>query len=225
TEEQYNLWLARWIINIAGLDGHVNHRGSIYLTEPVADCIWALKHELDQLWVNPNHQVIDNYLEFRKKQLEVSNVYIAYLGALMRQYSPIKGLEIQTWFESLSERERQEKIQVFKAQLEQTKITPTYKPTVLVNLLGLKCPVSDALTIFTEIEAQAIQLYTAAITKGLVSENTPLSYRNVAFKEFLSPIKDYYDRKNSVPELTINAGGYLMVTAEALQAGNIPKQS
>src|SRR3954469_21437486 len=104
-------------------------KGQFYLTEPVANCIWALKLELDQLWLNPNHQVIDNYLEFRKRQLQVNDIYIAYLGALMRQYSPINGLKIQTWFENLSGREQEEKIQVFKAQLEQTKITPTFKPT------------------------------------------------------------------------------------------------
>ncbi len=53
TREQLDLWFARWIINIAGLDGHVpNSKGSIYLTEPVAKCIFALKAELDQLWNN-----------------------------------------------------------------------------------------------------------------------------------------------------------------------------
>ncbi|AWN73105.1 hypothetical protein LEAN103870_04860 [Legionella anisa] len=224
TKEQYNLWFARWIINIAGLDGHINHKGSIYLTEPVANCIWALKLELDQLWLNPKHQVIDNYLAFREKQLEVNNKYIAYLGAIMRQYSPTKGLEIQTWFESLSQSEQQERIQVFKEQLEQTKVTPTFKPPVLVSLLQLGCLVPDALTIFTEIESQAAQIYTAAIANGRVSESTPLSYRNVAFKELLSPIKDFYNRNHCLPELTINSDGYLIVTAEALQEENTVKK-
>ncbi len=225
TYEQYNLWFARWIINIAGLDGHVNHNGSIYLTEPVANCIWALKLELDQLWLNQNHQVIDNYLAFREKQLEVDGIYIAYLGALMRQYSPKKGLEIQAWFESLSESEQREKILVFKTQLEQTRITPTFKPTVLVNLLQAGCPVRDALTIFTEVESQAMHLYTAAIAEGRISESTPLSYRNIAFKEFLSPIKDYYDRNHRLPELTISSSGYLIVTTDALQEENTCKNA
>jgi len=141
----------------------------------------------------------------------------------MRQYSPIQGREIQTWFENLSENEQQEKIQAFNTQLSQTKITPTFKPTVLVNLMHLECPIYDALTIFTEIEFQAIQIYTTAIADGRVSESTPLSYRNVAFKEFLSPIKDYYDRNHCLPELTINSGGYLIVTADALQVENALK--
>lgn len=217
TYEQYNLWFARWIINIAGLDGHVNHRGSIYLTEPVANCIFALKLELDQLWLNPQHQVIDHYLAFREKQLKVNDKYIAYLGALMRQYSPTKGLEIQAWFDNLSNVEQQEARQVFKQQLEQTKVTPTFKPTVLVNLLQLGCSVSDALTIFTKIESNSMQVYTAAIADGRVSQDTPLSFREIASEKSLSPIKNYYDRNHKLPEITINLGGYLIVTPDALQ--------
>ncbi len=217
TYEQYNLWFARWIINVAGLDGHVNHRGSIYLTESVANCIWALKLELDQLWLNPNHLVIDNYLMFRRKQLEVSSVYVAYLGALMRQYHPKNGLEIMAWFENLSEPERQKKINVFQTQLTETKVTPTFKPTVLVSLLELRCSISEALTIFTEIESQAMQVYLNAIVNGHMSRTTPLSYRAVAYKESLLPIKDYYDRNHCLPEFTINSGGYLSLVTDALQ--------
>ena len=220
TSAQYNLWFARWIINIAGLDGHVNPRGSVYLTEPVADCIWALKSELDQLWENPYHPVIDNYLLFRQQQLKVTGTYIAYLGALMRQYSPEKGQEIQAWFNALSEHEQQEKMHVFKTQLEQTKITPTFKPTVLVNLLHLGATVPDALTIFTEIESHAAQVYMSAIADGHILQNKPLSYRNVAFEEFLSPIKAYYDRNHRLPTFNIDSDGYLNVTTDALQEEN-----
>ena len=214
--EQYNLWFARWIINVAGLDGHVNHLGSIYLTEPVAQCIFALKSELDQLWVNPDHQVIDHYLAFRAEQLGVQGAYVAYLGALMRQYSPVTGHNIQAWYDGLSPLVQQKKLDTFRLQMENTRITPTFKPTVLVNLLDLKCTVSEALTLFTEIEAEAMHIYAAAVTDGRTSLNTPLSFRNVAFKEFLSPIKDYYDKNQTLPEFTINADGYLSVPSEAL---------
>lgn len=221
TYEQYNLWFSRWIINVAGLEGHVNHRGSIYLTESVANCIWALKFELDQLWLNPNHQVIDNYLMFRKEQLEVNGIYVAYLGALMRQYHPTNGLEIMAWFENLSESEQQKKINVFQTQLTETKVTPTFMPTVLVNLLDLRCSISEALAIFTEIESQAMRVYLDAIANGLMSKNTPLSYRAVAYKENLIPIKDYYDKNHHLPEFTIDSGGYLSLVTDALQEKNV----
>ncbi|HVT62334.1 MAG TPA: hypothetical protein VHD33_02455 [Legionellaceae bacterium] len=217
TYEQYNLWFARWIINVAGLDGHVNHQGSIYLTEPVANCIWALKLELDQLWINSNHQVIDNYLVFRKKQLEVNDIYTAYLGALMRQYQPKIGRDIMAWFENLSADERQKKIKMFQLQLTSTKVTPTFKPTVLVGLLELGCSISYALTIFTEIESQTMQIYMNAIANDRMSSSTPLSYRSLALKDCLIAIKDYYDRYHTLPEFTINSGGYLGVATGALE--------
>ncbi|MDP3705845.1 MAG: hypothetical protein Q8R24_08040 [Legionellaceae bacterium] len=215
--EQFNLWFARWIINITGLDGAVNPKGSVYLTEPVADCIFALKLELDQLWLNPQHQVLDQYLLFRAKQLNVSNRYIAYFAALMRQYTPGVGREIQTWFSSLPEHEQLERQAIFVRQLTETKVTPSFKPTVLVTLLDIGRPVADALTIFTQIESNAMQTYTAAVEAKQVSATTPLSFRKIAFEELLSPIVEYYDLHNKLPEFEMNSDGELIVTSSALQ--------
>lgn len=218
--EQFNLWFARWIINVAGLDGHINAQGSIYLTQPVADCIFALKLELDQLWINPEHQVLNQYLSFRATQLNVTNRYLAYFGALMRQYTPSVGCEIHAWFSGLSESTQLEHQSEFDNRLKQTKVTPSFKPTVFVNLLGLGCSVSDALTIFTQIESNATEKYFDAVGKGLISDTTPLSFRNIAFKESLLPILEYYNTYGNLPALEIDSGGYLSVTPEALQHQN-----
>jgi hypothetical protein len=215
--EQFNLWFARWIINITGLDGAVNPKGSVYLTEPVADCIFALKLELDQLWLNPQHQVLDHYLLFRAEQLNVNNRYVAYFGALMRQYTPSVGREIQTWFSSLPEHEQLERQAIFVRQLIETKVTPSFKPTVLLTLLDIGRTVADALTIFTQIESNAMQTYTAAVEAKQVSATTPLSFRKIAFKELLSPIVEYYDLHNKLPEFEMNSDGELIVTSSALQ--------
>lgn len=215
TPEQFNLWFARWIINIAGLDGHINAKGSIYLTQPVADCLFALKQELDQLWTNPKHPVLHQYLTFRATQLNVTNRYVAYFGALMRQYAPSMGGEIQTWFDGLSEGSQAEHQSEFDQRLQQTKVTPSFKPTVLVNLLALGCSVSDALTLFTQIESSATGKYLDAVEKSLISATTPLSFRNIAFKESLAPILDYYKTFDSLPKFEIDSDGYLSVSLEA----------
>jgi len=220
TYEQFNLWFTRWIINVAGLDGHINAQGSIYLTQPVADCIFALKLELDQLWVNPEHQVLDQYLTFRATQLNVTNRYVAYFGALMRQYTPSVGHEIQAWFSGLSESTQLEHQREFAKRLNQTIVTPSFKPTVLVNLLALGCPVADALTIFTQVESNATEKYLDAVGKGLISDTTPLSFRNIAFKESLTPILEYHHRYGNLPAFEIDYGGYLSVAPEALQQQN-----
>lgn len=217
TPNQYHLWFARWIINIAGLDGHIHYQGSSYLTNPVADSMVALKLELDQLWINPDHPVVDNFLKFKTKQLQVKSPYVAYLGALMR-LNPNRGPEVQAWFDTLSPQQQSERLIAFQQQLEQTKITPTYKPTVLATLLAMGCSISETLTLFTDIESEAMQIYLAAVAQERIPKNTPLSFRKLAFKDtLLLPIKEYYRVHNKLPELSIEPDGSLTVTPESLR--------
>ncbi len=204
TRAQFELWFARWIINVAGLDGHVESNGSVYLTEPVADCIIALKSELDQLWENPSHPVIDNYLNFRRTQLNVSTPYMAYLGALMRQYTPEIGRDIELWFRALP-LETQESFNVaFYTQLQATTVTPTFKPTILVTLRALGCSVADTLNLFSQIESRAFDAYKQRLEDGSIPQNTPLCFRDIAFKDSLLPILTNYRLHGTLPEITIN---------------------
>ena len=217
TFQQYHLWYARWIINIAGLDGHVNHQGSRYLTESVADNVLALKTELDQLWINPPYPVVDRYLASRAAKLNVSSPYIAYLAVHMNESNPEKVREIQAWFVQLSPQQQQDRLHLFQTQLTKTKITPTFKPTVLATLRALGCSISDTLTLFTEIETVAMQTYFSAVEERRISATTPLSFRDIAFKKELVPIKAYYDAHKKAPELHLDSSGYLTVTQHALQ--------
>lgn len=211
--DQYSLWFARWIINIAGLDGHVHYSGSRYLTQGVAEGIFALKDALSQLWVNPSYPVIDDYLRFKATQLKVGNRYVVYLGALMRQYTKEKGEEIQAWYLSLPLDVRRARQEAFDNQLRVTRVTPTFKPVVLVNLLDLKCSVFDALTLFTLIEEQAMALY---LSRDMA--DTPLSYREIAKKGTLSSIVDFFKLHHVLPELAMDSKGYLSVSKEALES-------
>lgn len=217
THNQYQLWFARWIINIAGLDGHIHYQGSSYLTNPVADSMVALKLELDQLWNKSDHPVVDNFLKFKTKQLHVNSPYAAYLGALMR-LNPNRGPEVQAWFDTLSPQQQSDRLKTFQQQLEQTKVTPTYKPTVLTTLLAMGCSIAETSTLFTDIESEAMQIYLAAVAEEHIPKNTPLSFRKVAFKDtLLVPIKEYYRVHNQLPELSIESDGSLTVTSESLR--------
>lgn len=222
TREQLDLWFARWMINIAGLDGHVeNSKGSMYLTEPVAQCIFALKAELEQLWNNPGHPVVDNYLAFRAAQLNVTTPYIAYLGALMRRYTPAIGQEIQQWFDALSPQTQAEYLAAFDRQLKTTKVTSTFKPTILVTLLDLGCSVSEALTLFSHIELHAMQVYNQGVQEGIIPEKTPLCYRDTAFKDSLLFIRDLYRLCGKLPIIDINAKGQITPRPSSIYiAGN-----
>ncbi|CDZ77135.1 hypothetical protein BN59_01417 [Legionella massiliensis] len=187
-QDKLNLWFGRWILNIAGIDGHIEPAGSSFLTEPIAGSIFALKRELDQLLTNIDHPVIENYLAYRVSKLEVSNNYLAALGALMRKNTPDVGAQIQSWFNGLSFDEQQEKLKSFEKQLTITKVTPTFKPTVLLNLLGMKYPVDEAVDMFSKIEIAALDAWTEAMSAGIVTETTPLSFRTIAYGNDLSKV-------------------------------------
>jgi hypothetical protein len=218
THEQFNLWFARWIINVAGLDGHVESKGSIYLTQPVADCMVALKSELDQLWSNPNYPVVDNYLSFRMMQLKVRTPYMAYLGALMRQYTPAIGGEIEAWFENLPVATQEAYEAAFDEQLRTTTVTSTFKPTMLVTLLALHCSVSETLTLFSQIELRAMRAYQQGLNEGIICENTPLCFRDIAFKDALRPILNTYRFDGTLPDVVINADAIIKPKAPVIEA-------
>jgi chloramphenicol O-acetyltransferase len=224
TKERFDLWFARWIINIAGMDGHVETKGSTYLTRPVAACIDTMKHELDKLPDSPDHLVIAHYLQFRADQLkplaegqagltleEDAGRYIAYCAALMRRYEPEIGAEIQAWFEGLSAEEQSARIASFKAKLEHTRVTPTYMPPLLQNLVRFGCSISEALTLFTQIELKANHMYHHAIQSRAMSPDTPLCYRDLGFKEFLPGLVAHFREHGVCPDFNINSSGLLSI--------------
>ncbi|MEI6095911.1 MAG: hypothetical protein WCR08_10750, partial [Gammaproteobacteria bacterium] len=145
-----------------------------------------------------------------------SSPYIAYLAVHMNENTPEKVREIQAWFVQLSPQQQLDKLQIFKTQLTKTKVTPTFKPTVLATLRALGCSISETLTLFTEIEKIAMQTYFSAIKEQRVSPTTPLSFRDIAFKKELVPIKAYYDAHKKAPELHLDSSGYLTATQHAL---------
>ncbi len=162
------------------------------------------------------YPVVDRYLASRAEKLKVSSPYIAYLAVHMNENTPEKVREIQAWFVQLSPQQQLDKLQIFQTQLTKTKVTPTFKPTVLATLRALGCSISETLTLFTEIEKIAMQTYFSAIKKQRVSPTTPISFRDIAFKKELVPIKAYYDAHKKVPELHLDSSGYLTATQHAL---------
>jgi hypothetical protein len=215
SQEKLNLWFARWIINIAGIDGHIKPAGSSFLTEPIAGCIFALKNELDQLLTNIDHPVLEHYLAYRASQLGVTNNYLAALGALMRKNTPEVGAQIQDWFNSLSNEEQQEKLNFFEQQLKSTKITPTFKPTVLLNLLGLNYSVVESVEIFSRIEIAALHAWTKAIDSEVLLGTIPLSFRLIAYRENLPTVIELI--KQDSLHFDIKADGCLIAaSAETL---------
>ncbi len=201
---QYDLWFARWVLNIAGLKGHVEPRGAYYFTRGLAKSLEALKNALDTLWTDPDHDVYLSYLTFRKTQLGVSHLYLAQLGAMLRMHTPDKGAEIQAWFDGLLPTTQTELTDAFEARLITLRVAPTYKPVVLDNLLGLGCTIAEALTIFSQMESKAMHQYEQAIRVGQMKEDVPLCYREFAKADSLEHLLAYYHATGEIPDVTLD---------------------
>ncbi|MDP3561983.1 MAG: hypothetical protein Q8R83_07385 [Legionellaceae bacterium] len=214
--EQMNLWLSRWIINIAGLDGHIQSQGSSYLTETVAEVILDLKQQLDSLLDNSNHNVLESYLTARAVRLGVSSPYLAHLGTLMRRYGPEDGKKIQDWFNALEPSQQNKHIQKFEERMQTMQVTPTFKPVLLDNLLKLlDGSIAKALTMFHEIEQAAERAYRQEIENGSILVQTPLRYRDVASSNSLKLLLNFYSNNKQLPLILVNSTGSIQEITQA----------
>ena len=192
SKSAYEAWWCRWLINIAGFRGHEQPEGSLYLTEPTATTLFLLKKELDKLWENPEYDVLSGYLEERAKQLGVSNLYLAHLGAMMRIYKPKEGREVQAWFESLSILQQKNYTDKYQEFRNKTQITPTYEPAIIDNLRALGCDIRETLSLHAAIISAATVAYHDAIVQQKIDASIPLCFGGIAFKPNLLAVLEIY---------------------------------
>jgi len=203
TKDQFNIWLCRWIINIAGFRGHENHVGSIYFTNKTATSLRMLIDELTKLWRNPQHDVLTAYLNWRAESLKVKSAYLAHIGALMRLHKVDEGKELQQWFDDLQQDRKEALEKEYAAARKTMKVTPTYQPAVLDNLRVLGCSIAEAIEIYSSIREQAGKAYKGGIISGTLKETTPLNFRMASLKENLSPLIEEYRARGTV-EFTVD---------------------
>jgi hypothetical protein len=207
TDEQYQAWFGRWIINIAGFRGHENPHGSIYLTENTARTVLGLHDELCQLQHNTKHDILGGYLQKRAKELGVDSHYLAHLAASMRLYTVDEGKALQAWFDGLSKAEQIQLEQSYYQKRQTLKTTPTYEVAVMDNLLALHCSIAETLNIHSKIAAAANASYDEGISLGKIDDKTPLCFRDIAFKANLESIVKQYRESGNIPTISVNEKG------------------
>ncbi len=193
TRDLFDLWLCRWILNIAGFRGHENPVGSVYLTRKTARHLRMLIAELNIFYNSPNHDVMAGYLRRRGEELGVTSKYLSHLGALMRLSTKKEGETLQQWFDSLPSARRRVLEEQYAASVKTMTMTPTYEPAVLDNLLALGCSIAEVVDIYSAIRSKAFAQH---------NQEVPLSFREAARKENLSPLIEAY-RANHALELTM----------------------
>ncbi len=111
-QQELDLWFAYWIVNTAGFRGQVEQRGSIYITEPVANAMLYLKDLLDQMLLAPEYPVLSNYLQYRVRLIGLQEMPVeqqavfGHLAGILHLYTPLQGRILYSSFMQLSTKTR-----------------------------------------------------------------------------------------------------------------------
>lgn len=143
--EDLDLWYAFWIVNIAGFRGHIQHNGSLYLTEAVAGAMSKLKYLVYEMLENPTYDPLVPYLEYRAKCAGYEHLprderlFYAHLACLLRIYSVADGQRLYASVISLPIVARHAVMQEFyKGLHDNTHIYATHVPALFGNALYLE---------------------------------------------------------------------------------------
>lgn len=142
TNEYLDLWYAYWIVNIAGFRGHIQHNGSIYLTETVANSMTKLKYLIYEMLDNPTYDPLLPYLEYRASCVGYEylpsdeRLFFAYLACLFNIYEVSEGKRLHSSVNSLPIASRRAVMQEFYNSLQDsTHIYATHVPALFGNAM------------------------------------------------------------------------------------------
>jgi hypothetical protein len=140
-----NLWYAFWIVNISGFRGHVQHNGSLYLTDPVAEAMGKLKYFVYEMLENPTYDPLLPYLEYRAKCVGYDRLprderlFFAHLACLLRIYTITEGQRLYASVTKLPLSERYAVMQEFYKGLHNTThVYATHVPALFGNALHIE---------------------------------------------------------------------------------------
>lgn len=140
-----DVWYAFWIVNIAGFRGHIQHHGSLYLTDPVADAMDKLKYLVYEMLENPTYDPLLPYLEYRAKCVgydylpRSERLFFAHLASLLRIYSINEGQRLYVSVMRLPISERSTVMQEFyKGLQDTTHVYATHVPALFGNALYIE---------------------------------------------------------------------------------------
>lgn len=191
-----DLWYDHWVVNIAGFRGHSDPVGSVYLTQNTWRAMNQLKLLLDRLFREPKMNPVKVYLQKRGQWLHLNTLTrnpneflaLASLGAAARLFTPAEGRALYTSFKSLPERDQKQWIQYNRKQLTALGVpSPTYGPTVYANAIavaGLSETIRKVLPVMLRVYEEEERMR----AQGLLSDETPLSFRDLAQKPTLDRI-------------------------------------
>lgn len=188
--------------DVAGALGHINNQSSLVYTEPT-HCAMQAMGDAVRVLSNPNKSEWDAYnayLGVRASWLGLSSEnrpdrVLARIGAMLRLFTPEEGVVLRNAMLELDKNIRDKIVeQLDVQQQDQLSRTPTYMPTVLINLannpqLGLFKDerLSKAITIGLPFIAKVLERYEELIANGDIDPNIPLNFNKMAGVAKTSP--------------------------------------
>jgi hypothetical protein len=203
--------------DVAGALGHVNNQSSLVYTESthramqaMGDAVKVLSDPQKSEW-----DAYNTYLQVRASWLglnseDTSDRVLARIGAMLRLYTPEEGTVLKKAMFRLDVNTR-ERIseQLDVQQKPQVGRTPTYMPTVLLNLsnnvqLGnsKEDRLLNAIKIGLPFVARVLEKYQEMLMKHEIDSNIPLNFNQMAGIAKVTPdllSKEFYiDKEGSV---------------------------
>lgn len=186
--DELNLWYGFWIVNMSGFRGHVDQRGSIYLSEPVFKAMSKLAEHIYLMLDQPSYDPLTPYLEYRAELLGFQalplqrRLTLAHLGAMLRLYNQQQGQELQRAVAKLPIRVQTKLQQQYMQYLQDpTKLSPTHAPALFGNALQLcNGDIEEVVRKITPIYVQALHRYSILLQNKNLKTGTILSFNNIS---------------------------------------------
>ncbi len=191
-----DLWFAHWMINVAGFRGHIDPRGSLYLTLPTFQSMKMVWKTLLRITSDSSANPMLYYLEQCSRKLRLKEyldepdqkLAVALLSAQTRVYTPRTGKLLVNSFLQLSDENRRRWITHAKKQLKVLdEPAATYVPALFANMIRAVGLEKAVLTIVPVI-LDACELAEGMRQLSLMAADVPLSFRELARKEIVKKL-------------------------------------
>jgi hypothetical protein len=206
-QQQLDQWFAYWLIDITAFRLHTKDGlGSEYLRNDTFRAINCIKGHLDQLCLDVNKPILENYLTDRATWIRpettlsrasllgtpaiISQSILARIASLLRVFTVTDGQQIQNGLIAL---QRQLGDSAYYALLEnfnpltsRPEPTPTYGPALLANLYAKTGTYEKAILLGLPLICRALENYRRLFQSG--ETRSPLSLNGLASPENIDKI-------------------------------------
>lgn len=154
TPEEFEFWLCHWNINITGFRGHIEPKGSLYLTSNTFRAMQALEGCLVKIFAEDNlnaRELLNRYLDIRAGEgfIDLGELpdrtlapdekrILSHVGAMMRLFHPLEGKALLEGYRYIPKSLMKELTKAYFSVPAANEPTPTYAPALYENAIDFR---------------------------------------------------------------------------------------